>query len=373
MSATERRPLATGPSWLVIQLLERCNLRCNMCYEWGESGAYTSLPGLAELDLDLLLTRLEECLPGKPRVEFFGGEPLLYRGIWKLLGVLGDAGCEVAFPTNGTTLARHARRLVSANPTRVWVSLDGPREINDAQRGAGVYDRAIHGIDAIDRLKRETGDPYPELGLTFVVTPANHHTIEEFFLGLDLSRLGAVSIELQSYVTAEQHRHYARVAHEQFGVTTTPGAAAFVRDPSVFATVDPKMVAQQMRSVRDECDRRGIRFFSIPRTLESQTIAAYLSADWTAMADHHQRCAVPWIHAEISARGDVTTCHSFYDITVGNIYERGLLDIWHGDRAAEVRSHLRHELFPICTACCRYYTTSAHPIAPATSNRTADS
>lgn len=145
MTAAELRPLAGGPAWLVIQLLERCNLRCNMCYEWGESGAYKSLPGLAELDLDVLLERLDECLPGKPRVEFFGGEPLLYRGIWKLLRVLGDAECEVAFPTNGTTLARHAGRLVSANPTRIWVSLDGPREINDAQRGAGVYDRATRG------------------------------------------------------------------------------------------------------------------------------------------------------------------------------------------------------------------------------------
>lgn len=373
MTTAELRPLAGGPSWIVIQLLERCNLRCNMCYEWGESGAYTALPGLAELDLDVLLERLEECLPGKPRVEFFGGEPLLYRGIWKLLQVLGDAGCDVSFPTNGTTLARHARRLVSANPTRVWISLDGPKEINDAQRGAGVYDRATRGIDAIDRLKHKTGDPYPELGLTFVVTPDNHHTIEEFFLELDLSRFGAVSIELQSYVTAEQHRHYASVAREKFGVMTTPSAAAYVRDPAVFADVDADAVACQMRGVQDECRQRGIRFFSQPHTLESETIAAYLSADWTAMADHHRRCAVPWMYAEISARGEVTTCHSFYDITVGNIYERSLIDIWHGERAAEVRSHLRRELFSICTACTRYYATSAHPIARTTSTRSTNS
>jgi len=247
VTTAELRPLAGGPAWLVIQLLERCNLRCNMCYEWGESGAYKSLPGLAELDLDLLLERLDECLTGKPRVEFFGGEPLLYRGIWKLLRVLGDAGCEVAFPTNGTTLARHAHRLVSPNPTC------------------------------------------------------------------------------------------------------------------------------QMRHVRDECRQRGIRFFSQPRTLERETIAAYLSADWPGMADHHQRCAVPWMYAEISARGDVTTCHSFYDITVGNIYDRSLIDIWHGERAAEVRSHLRRELFSICTACTRYYASSAHPIAPTTAARRTDS
>jgi MoaA/NifB/PqqE/SkfB family radical SAM enzyme len=69
-----------------------------------------------------------------------------------------------------------------------------------------------------------------------------------------------------------------------------------------------------------------LELFSQPHTLESETIAAYLSADWTAIADHHQRCAVPWMYAKISAPGDVTTRHSFYDITVGNIYDRSLID-----------------------------------------------
>jgi radical SAM protein with 4Fe4S-binding SPASM domain len=145
-----------------------------------------------------------------------------------------------------------------------------------------------------------------------------------------------------------------------------------VRDPELFSHVDPDLVARQMRRVRDECQERGIRFFSQPNHLESETIAAYLSGDWTAMADHHRRCAVPWMYAEISARGEVTTCHSFYDITIGNIYDRSLIDIWHGERAGAVRSHLRRELFSMCTACARYYNASAHPIARTTARRRND-
>jgi len=41
-------------------------------------------------------------------------------------------------------------------------------------------------------------------------------------------------------------------------------------------------------------------------------------------------------------------------------------------RAAEVRPHLRRELFSICTACARYYATSAHPIAQTTARRRID-
>ena len=68
----------------------------------------------------------------------------------------------------------------------------------------------------------------------------------------------------------------------------------------------------------------GVRFYSQPRTLEVSNIRNYFTANWDAMSDRRSRCGVPWIAAEISARGDVTPCHTFYDLTIGNIYEQSL-------------------------------------------------
>lgn len=42
------------PRWIVLQLLEECNLRCKMCYEWGLEGPYKSKKTLAQLDPDLI-------------------------------------------------------------------------------------------------------------------------------------------------------------------------------------------------------------------------------------------------------------------------------------------------------------------------------
>jgi MoaA/NifB/PqqE/SkfB family radical SAM enzyme len=61
------------------------------------------------------------------------------------------------------------------------------------------------------------------------------------------------------------------------------------------------------------------------------------------------------MYAEVSARGEVTTCHTFYDITVGNVHDVGIHEIWNGNRIRNMRNYLRRDLFPICTACCRYY------------------
>src|SRR5262245_51816384 len=61
----------SAPSWVVIQLLEQCNLRCRMCYEWGESGAYHTHEKHVALELSTVLRTVEECRPWKPVFEFF--------------------------------------------------------------------------------------------------------------------------------------------------------------------------------------------------------------------------------------------------------------------------------------------------------------
>jgi radical SAM protein with 4Fe4S-binding SPASM domain len=345
-----------APSWITFQLLEGCNLRCRMCYEWGETGAYHARGKLATLELALVLRTVDECLPTKPLFEFFGGEPLLYPGLFDVISRIRDGGCMLAFPTNGTLLEAHAERLVETAPTRIWVSLDGPAEINDRQRGVGVFHRALRGIEAVSRNKRLTGSRYPELGVTYVVTPETFRHIETFFLeAIDLSMLSCVSIELQSYATADQAREYREVLHQEFGVTATPCADAYVRDPAVFVGIDVESVTRQMVKVRRACSERGIVFYSQPKSLDTENLRHYFRADWRAMTDWKPRCGVPWVAAEISARGDVTTCHTFYDLPLGNIHEQSLLEIWQGAAVNQVRTHLRNQLFPICTACCRYY------------------
>lgn len=356
------------PSWIVFQLLERCNLRCSMCYEWGEAGAYHGRETLAELDPALVLRTIRECLPAKPYFEFFGGEPLLYRGIWDAIALIREGGSELAFPTNGTLLERHAERLVRTAPTRLWVSLDGPQAVNDRQRGEGVFRRATGGLAALDRAKVRAGSRFPELGVTYVVTPLNWRHIADFFLeGIDLSRLAFVSVELQSYATQAQHDAYAAVAAREFGVAETPCAKAYVRDPQDFAGMDAEEIVAQMLRVRAACERHGVRFYSQPRTLEAGNVTHYLGAAWDRMTDRRNRCGFPWAYAEISARGEVTTCHSFYDLSIGNLNDRPLSEIWQGERAQHLRAHLRDRLFSICTACCRYYTTTpaTAPAAPA--------
>ncbi|MFD1909865.1 radical SAM protein [Paenibacillus rhizoplanae] len=136
-----------------------------------------------------------ECSPGKPYYDFFGGEPLMYPWLSDILAMINHYGSIADFPTNGTLLEKHAEMLVETAPNKIWVSLDGPEEINDRQRGKGVFKKVIKGIEKLYELRQSKGKQFPKMGVSFIITPLNYMYIEEFFsLSISTCRCWTISV-----------------------------------------------------------------------------------------------------------------------------------------------------------------------------------
>jgi MoaA/NifB/PqqE/SkfB family radical SAM enzyme len=74
-----------------------------------------------------------------------GGEPFMRKDLPELVEALVEGGISVSLNTNGVLVPRHEetmRRL-----SRVKISIDGPKEAHDAERGEGSWDAAVHAID----------------------------------------------------------------------------------------------------------------------------------------------------------------------------------------------------------------------------------
>ena len=120
---TRRRPLRD----LRLSVTDRCNFRCRYCMP-----AEIFNRDYVFLRRDLLLTFEELAIVagafrqlGVEKIRLTGGEPLLRKGIEKLVAMLVEAtGCEVTLTTNGSLLARKAGALTSAGLARITVSLD---------------------------------------------------------------------------------------------------------------------------------------------------------------------------------------------------------------------------------------------------------
>jgi cyclic pyranopterin phosphate synthase len=113
---------------LRISVTDRCNLRCGYCMPRAVYGpGHEFLPRAQLLSFEEI-TRLTRILAaqGVEKVRITGGEPLLRRGLERLVEMLAsiDGIADVALTTNGLLLAGKAGALADAGLDRVTVSLD---------------------------------------------------------------------------------------------------------------------------------------------------------------------------------------------------------------------------------------------------------
>ena len=116
---------------LRLSVTDRCNFRCRYCMPaeiFNREYVFLKRDLLLSFEEIVVLARAFEQL-GVQKIRLTGGEPLLRRGVEKLVAMLaGATSCEVTLTTNGSLLARKAEALVSAGLSRVTVSLDSVDE-----------------------------------------------------------------------------------------------------------------------------------------------------------------------------------------------------------------------------------------------------
>jgi radical SAM protein with 4Fe4S-binding SPASM domain len=146
------------PSSLLLQwhVTERCNLRCNHCYQDSHSGEeleFGELGHVLEQFIGLLdFWRTESGRNVRGHITVTGGEPFVRGDFPKLLEVLSQHSDLFSFAilTNGSLIdPSTARRLRKLNPRFVQVSIEGMRESHDRIRGYGQFDSAVRAIEML--------------------------------------------------------------------------------------------------------------------------------------------------------------------------------------------------------------------------------
>ncbi len=142
---------------LRISVTDRCNFRCVYCMPKEIFGKDFTFLGQAELLTFEEMTRLARIAVahGVEKIRLTGGEPLLRKGLEKLVGMLAvlktpdGHGVDIALTTNGSALDVKAESLKDAGLKRVTVSLDS---LDDATfKAMNDVDfpvtKVLHGID----------------------------------------------------------------------------------------------------------------------------------------------------------------------------------------------------------------------------------
>jgi uncharacterized protein len=139
--------MQSGLNQLIMEVTERCNLRCKYCVYSGKS-RYTRAHGINDITFDTAIKAVDYFLKRaghshkkeKIGIIFYGGEPLLNVGILKRIVTYitthyKDKDVFYSVITNGILLGRKSTiDFLISNNFFVTVSIDGPSHIHDRYR-----------------------------------------------------------------------------------------------------------------------------------------------------------------------------------------------------------------------------------------------
>ncbi|PTX64954.1 uncharacterized protein C8P63_101176 [Melghirimyces profundicolus] len=144
-----------GVMWKTVS--EACNLACDYCYYSRCGGKPGKIDRIDDEVLEKFIKEYMALTNGVAKFAWQGGEPLLagldfFEKVVQYQAKYASPHTMInnSLQTNGTLIDDEWARFFKKYNFLVGVSLDGPKEINDARRttgsGAGSFDRVMRGI-----------------------------------------------------------------------------------------------------------------------------------------------------------------------------------------------------------------------------------
>ena len=180
------------PPFLIASITSKCNLHCAGCYSRCNHATVDSEP-VRQLTSEEWLKIFDEADGlGISFILLAGGEPMLRRDIIEAAGKKQN----ILFPifTNGTFMDEPYYKLFDKCRNLVPImSIEGNKEITDARRGEGIYDKLISNMDEL----KKRGLIF---GASVTVTTQNYREVcSDAFLG-ELSGRGCKAVIFVEYV-----------------------------------------------------------------------------------------------------------------------------------------------------------------------------
>jgi radical SAM protein with 4Fe4S-binding SPASM domain len=337
------------PRQINIELSNRCNLRCKMCWFHGENGVGDQYKG-HELTTHEVFNIVNQLVKYTPSIYVGGSEPFIREDFMEILRHMKSKNISVSFATNGTLLdLGKIEMLVALGVDTVYFSIDGNEEFHDQVRGKGVFNKITQSVRKLSECKKRKAKIKPVIIVNITITSnlmghlkealdAIRNSIDD---GADFYRLHHLW-----YVTPGELSGHQSVITQKLGCCA-PGAASHVITGSCMS--DPARLADEIMHIS-----------SLPKVKSFPDLSyAKIIKYYSESPSIRKRCIASFFAAVIKPNGDVKFCPDEWidDYILGNILNDSFHDIWNNEQAHNFRRVLlREKYFTGCQRCCWMYS-----------------
>lgn len=308
------------PITCVWELTTKCNLRCGHCAS--SCNEQERQEELSEKEMLEVTRQIADM--GLRWVSLTGGEVLLKKGWNHVVKCLTERNVRVHLITNGTLITEQiAEQMKEANLHMVSVSLDGTKEIHNAIRGEGSYEKTCRKLSYV----KECGIT---LGCITSVMKENLSLLSE--MKEELIRIGISQWQLQ-------------LAFPEGNMKVKKESLLEPKDVRTFINLAYELsLDNRIRIILPD----NVGYY----TWEEQN----LRSDGTKGKTAWQGCSAGIRSFGILSNGDVVGCTSIRsaEFLEGNIRERRLSDIWEDKKCFNWRRQFSKECLQGVCRECRY-------------------
>ncbi|MCU1277795.1 MAG: radical protein [bacterium] len=347
------------PEEIAFKLTNRCDLRCAHCYQWNEEGYHHHLVR-AERQGDLPLSVIAKVLTAtrelRSNVFLWGGEPLVYREWDGLVELLAADERWTSICTNGTLVEQRMESLLRiSGHLEMAISIDGFEAEHDALRGAGAFRRTLAGLRSLI-AQRRAGAYQGEITVNCVIGDAMVSRLFEFVGFLESEGVETVYLSFPWYISDETSAMMDQSFAERFPERPTPQQPSW---HSYKFKLDPRRL-DDLRAELARIDGASwrVKLRYNPALHSSELREFILGSD--KPAQNKTRCLALRTRLDVFPNGDAVSCKFFPELTVGNLLESAVAEVWHGERYDRVRETVATcGLMPVCAKCNLLYTRGA--------------
>ena len=298
-----------------FQITRNCNLRCHFCGQWGKKGFFADSKG-AEMtfeDWENVINQLVQYREKSEKnicITVWGGEPLVSPYFDKIVMLLKQYDFETEVITNGVLIEKH-KDVIEKYVDRLYVSLDGTKEIHDEIRGNGVYDKVVSALESIH---------HNNITVMSVMTQSLVDDLAAFLDSLDNLNIKKLILHDMIGLSSEEIEQYVKWLKCDFNIE-----------------------AKEIYS----WENNGI----VKRNILYDDIHNYEILVRKHIDNNNIICKSPFNHIHITWNGNVMYCTDFYDFTSGNVRDDDLESIFLNEKSEKFRQAILNNKCVSCAHC----------------------
>jgi radical SAM protein with 4Fe4S-binding SPASM domain len=315
-----------------------------------------------ELDIRIFERILAETRPIKSRLYLWGGEPLMYRHIGRVLELLQEDRRQTTICTNAYFIPKNLDALcrISAD-LELLIALEGFESEHDRLRGKGSFAKVMEQIQTLGRLRAE-GVFKGQISVHSVINDAMVGRLYELVSFFEQQGVDLVLLCFPWYIAEETSKEMDGFVRQHFEWLIDVDAGKHSWDAFKYR-VDPANLDRLVEDIRRINARTWHTQVRYQPGLEFDEIEAFVRGS-SMTARCATTCKVINSRVDVTPNGHVSACKFFAEFNVGNLHDQSLAEIWKSEPYGKIREVLGRQLSPACSKCnvlyLHDYSTTMH-------------